>query len=88
MQSTVQLISLVVGVAAGLVMVGLELRERRPIAALGWACMALSMSLQLFGPPSLAYVSLALSALGGVLIASDAWRRIRKTRVGARPAGS
>jgi hypothetical protein len=82
MQSTVQLVSLILMLVSGLFVFALELRGRRWLTVFAWGSFSLSALVQLVGPPSMGYLATALSLLFAVLVGIEAWRRLRKQSVG------
>ncbi len=80
MQSTVQLVSFLVMLVAGLLMLALEVRAKRLISGAAGACLAASSLFQLVQFPWSAYISLAFSIAFATLIVADAWRRREQIR--------
>ena len=80
MQSTVQLVSLLVILVAGLLLLAVEVRAKRPISAAGGACLAAFSLFQLVQVPWSIYVSLAFSIAYAALIIADAWQRREQIR--------
>jgi hypothetical protein len=82
MQSTVQLVSLIVMLVSGLFVFALMLRGRRWLSAFALGSFSLSALIQLVGPPSMVYLAAALSLLFAVLVCIEVWRHLRKRSIG------